>query len=105
MLGVKKSFKTEESLGCSIDNFKNYIESLFLEGMNWDNRSDWHIDHIIPISLAQDENEIIVLSNYRNLRPLWSKDNIRKSNYIDLSNPIYLNILEYRDSIYLKNNA
>jgi hypothetical protein len=38
-----------ELLGCSIDEFKKYIESLFEDGMTWQNYPAWHIDHIIPV--------------------------------------------------------
>jgi len=76
----KKKSKTVEILGCSIEEFKAYIESQFLEGMSWENRSEWHLDHIMPVSMAKTEDELIRLNHYKNFRPLWAKDNIRKSN-------------------------
>ena len=45
---------------------------------------EWHIDHIIPISLAKDENEMVKLNHYTNLQPLWEIDNLMKSNKIIL---------------------
>jgi hypothetical protein len=48
--------------------------------MSWENRSEWHIDHIVPLSSAKSEAEIIFLNHYSNLQPLWAKDNIQKSN-------------------------
>lgn len=35
-------------LGCSIEEFKQYIESKFCDGMSWENKGmyGWHIDHI-----------------------------------------------------------
>ena len=58
--------------------------------MNWDNRGlyngefncGWDIDHIIPISLATTEEELIKLCHYTNLQPLCSKVNrdIKKNN-------------------------
>jgi hypothetical protein len=50
--------------------------------MNWDNMGEWHIDHIIPLSTANSEDDIINLCNYKNLQPLWEKDNLEKSNKI-----------------------
>jgi hypothetical protein len=50
--------------------------------MNWENKNKWEIDHIIPISIARNEEEIIKLNHYSNLRPLWRKDNRDKSNKI-----------------------
>jgi len=46
-------------LGCSIIEFKSYIEALFLPGMTWDNRGrkGWHLDHMplhkLPTPLGQ----------------------------------------------------
>jgi len=82
-IGHNKKSKTFEILGCTSQEFYEHIESQFLEGMNWDNRKLWHIDHIIPISLAKTEEDVIKLNHYTNLRPLWAIDNIRKSNKIE----------------------
>lgn len=78
----EKNWSTPEALGCTWEQFKNHLESKFQEGMNWNNYSyrGWHIDHIIPISLAKTEEDIIKLSHYTNLQPLWAKDNLIKSN-------------------------
>jgi hypothetical protein len=80
----RKISKTSEILGCRIEYFKNYMESLFVDGMTWDNHgtNGWHIDHIIPISSAKTEAEILKLNHYTNLQPLWAADNIRKGNKI-----------------------
>ena len=76
---TKKS-RTHEILGCSFEFFKNYIEQRFLDGMTWENRSEWHLDHIIPVSSGKTEKEIIKLNHYTNFRPLWAKENIVKGN-------------------------
>lgn len=69
-------------LGCSIDDFKKYIESKFLIGMSWDNYGEWHLDHIKPLSKFDLENrdEFLIACHYTNYQPLWAKDNIRKGN-------------------------
>lgn len=77
-----KNNKTFEIVGCSPEELKTHIESLFLSGMTWENKGKWHIDHIIPLSLSKNENEIISLSHYNNLQPLWAKDNLSKRNKI-----------------------
>lgn len=81
-LGYNKNSKTFQILGCTSMEFYEHIESQFVDGMNWNNRKLWHIDHIIPVSLAKTEEELIKLNHYTNLRPLWAIDNIRKSNKI-----------------------
>ena len=51
--------------------------------MNWDNYGlyngeldyGWDLDHIIPISSAKTEEDIIRLNHYTNLQPLCSKTN------------------------------
>jgi hypothetical protein len=78
-----KSKKTEEILGCTLKEFKHYIESKFEPWMNWDNKgkyngnfnSGWDLDHIIPISSAKNKDEIIKLNHYTNYQPLCSKIN------------------------------
>jgi hypothetical protein len=48
--------------------------------MCWENRNEWHIDHIVPLSSAKTEDEVYGLCHYTNLQPLWAKDNLQKSN-------------------------
>ena len=81
-----KESKTNEILGCTYQEFKSYLENQFQSWMNWDNYGNpkdgiyklnktWDIDHIIPISSAKTEEEIIKLNHYTNLQPLCSKVN------------------------------
>ena len=73
-----KSNKTEEILGCSIQEFIDYISSKFTEGMTLENHGEWHLDHIIPLAIAKTEEEIIKLNHYTNFQPLWAIDNLKK---------------------------
>ena len=81
--GYSKSSKTSHILGCSFEDFKLYLESRFESWMNWNNKGlyngelnyGWDLDHIIPISSAKSEEEIILLNHYTNLQPLCSKIN------------------------------
>jgi hypothetical protein len=75
---TKPEKRTEEILGCNYDSLKLHLESQFVEGMSWDNRGEWHIDHKIPLATANTVEELIKLSHYTNLQPLWGEDNIRK---------------------------
>jgi hypothetical protein len=67
-----------KDLGCSVEFFKQYLESLFQSGMTWGNHGEWHIDHIIPLASANTLEEASRLCHYTNLQPLWAKDNMRK---------------------------
>jgi len=39
----------------------------------------WHIDHIVPLAFAENEQELLALNHYTNLRPLWSIENQNKA--------------------------
>ena len=80
--GTNRSKKSEEIIGLSWIEFKIYIETKFLEGMNWDNYGEWHIDHIIPLCSASNDTELEKLFHYYNCQPLWEKDNISKGGKI-----------------------
>ncbi len=47
--GKHKAGSAVRDLGCSIGNFKAFIESKFESGMSWNNWGRWHLDHIIPL--------------------------------------------------------
>ncbi len=94
--GYSKKSKTYKILGCSYIEFKEYLESKFSNGINWENRELWHIDHIIPISFADSEEEVILLNHYTNLKPIWSFENTIKSDRIEEKTDLYYKILELR---------
>lgn len=80
--GYTKKTKTFQLLGCTYEEFKEHLEKQFTKGMTWDNYGKWHLDHIYPVSLAKDEEELIRLNHYTNFQPLWAIDNHKKSNKI-----------------------
>jgi len=63
----------EEGVGCTMMEFKDHVESLFTEGMDWTNWTcnGWHLDHILAVSKGGN-------NHYTNLRPLSCGDNIRR---------------------------
>jgi hypothetical protein len=80
----QKSGSAISDLGCSIEDFKIYLESKFLPDMSWENWTfdGWHIDHIVAISTFNLTNieELKKACHYTNLQPLWAKDNLSKGN-------------------------
>ena len=80
--GYKKDGKSFELLGAEWEVVKVHFESLFQEGMTWENQGKWHIDHIIPVCVGNTEQEIRELCHYKNLQPLWADDNWKKGGNI-----------------------
>jgi len=76
--GFKKAKATYEILGADYATAAAHLESQFKDGMSWANRSEWHIDHIIPLASAKNEEELLKLCHYTNLQPLWAMDNLKK---------------------------
>jgi len=76
--GWSKQTKTAQLLGCSFEELKLHIEKQFTQGMTWENRGEWEIDHIIPCARATTPTEFEKLQHYTNLQPLWAVDNMKK---------------------------
>jgi hypothetical protein len=77
-----KEKNTIELLGCSIEEFKLYIENLFLPEFTWENHGEiWELDHII--GCANFNMEILTEQqkcfHYTNLQPLFKTTEIAKS--------------------------
>lgn len=89
-----KTTNTQIMIGCSFEDFKKHIESLWEDWMNWDNYGlyngepnyGWDIDHIKPTSIAKTEEEMIKLFHYTNTQPLCSYYNrvIKQDNITNL---------------------
>ena len=81
----EKAAKSMELLGCSVQHVRDHLESQFTEGMTWENRGEWHIDHIRPCASFDltDPEEQKKCFHWTNLQPLWAKDNIIKSDRLD----------------------
>lgn len=82
MKGEDKSDRITTLLGYRPLELRRHIESLWSEGMSWENygKGGWHIDHIVPISHFPSDAPVSVINNLSNLQPLWEKDNLRKGN-------------------------
>jgi hypothetical protein len=81
---TKAGARTENVLGYSIDDLKDHLERQFERGMSWDNYGEWHVDHIVPVTAFSFETandpEFRACWALTNLRPMWARENIQKSN-------------------------
>jgi hypothetical protein len=84
----QKSTHRDNTLGSYIGltpkQLREHFETLFKEGMTWDNHGSngWHIDHIIPLNTAKNKEEVLNLCHYTNLQPLWAKENFIKGHKV-----------------------
>ena len=72
-------------MGCTGEEAKKHLESLFDEHMTWENYGEyWHIDHIYPLAAAnlKDRVEFLAAVNWRNLQPLEAKANMEKGDQV-----------------------
>lgn len=85
---TQKKGSAVRDLGCSVDEFKKYLESSFYESddgipMSWGNygRNGWELDHIVPLSSfdLSDQEQLIKACHYTNLAPAWRNHNRAKS--------------------------
>ena len=71
-----KSKHTIEYLGCTIQEYKEYLEPMFTPEMNWDNYGTyWEIDHIYPLAKGGP-------FHYTNTQPLTITENRVKSDKV-----------------------
>ena len=77
-----KSKSTMKLLDCTIPELKQHLEKQFKKDMTWDNYGyyGWHIDHIkqcykFDLSKPEEQRKCF---NYKNLRPLWAKENLSR---------------------------
>ncbi len=76
--GLVKETTATDLLGAPISLVKKWIEEKFQGGMLWENYGKWEIDHIIPLASAKTQADIKRLFHYKNLQPLWFRDNRSK---------------------------
>ena len=80
---VNKTHSALTLLGCSIDEYKIFLENQFKPDMNWGNHGKiWEIDHILPCDSFDLTNHIQQSKcfNYKNTQPLYKSENRSKGN-------------------------
>jgi hypothetical protein len=83
----KKSLQYNEYLGCNSEMLNKWLENNFDTQINWNNYGViWHIDHVIPINLFDKtiDKDIKICFNWKNLCPLFAKENIAKSDNLKI---------------------
>jgi hypothetical protein len=82
----KNGYHWETLVNYTLQDLMLHLEYMFKDGMSWLNRNEWHIDHIIPISLwefsSYNDREFKQCFALCNLQPLWAIDNRKKFNKI-----------------------
>jgi hypothetical protein len=82
-LNTKKEGYTIDLLGYSSLEFKEYIESLFTEGMSWGNHGEWHVDHIKSVSTFDTTEHPSIVNALSNLRPMWGTTRVINGVYYE----------------------
>jgi hypothetical protein len=78
----KQNKSWEKLLGYNREQLKAHLEKQFINGMSWENQSSyWEIEHKIPLSWFDNEEELLKIGwNLNNIQPLEKKQNQEKSN-------------------------
>lgn len=86
-VGTIKTGSAIKDLGCTVDQFRKYLEQQFKPNMSWGNygKFGWHIDHIVPLAHFDliDRNQFLKACHYTNLQPLWAIENLKKSSKVE----------------------
>jgi hypothetical protein len=76
----------EDLVGCSRNELKDHLERRFKPGMTWENYgvNGWQIDHVKPCIGFDllDPHQQRLCFHFSNLRPMWAKENISKSDRV-----------------------
>jgi hypothetical protein len=97
---IYKSKKTIEYLGCNAEQYFDWLSCSFIDGLCFENHGkEWHIDHVIPLSQfnLENEEEQLIAFNWRNTMPLSCRENLKKNNKIIKSQieQHYKKLIEY----------
>jgi hypothetical protein len=81
---IKKT-KVTDILGCSVGQLYEHLKSSAINRYGkFFPRRRYDIDHIVPISSARTEKDLLNLNHYSNLQYLLPKDNLLKSNKLQI---------------------
>ena len=81
----------EDLVGYTIQELKEHLEKLFVDGMSWENygwkNNGWHVDHVQAKAhfnyKTPKDFDFKRCWSLENLQPLWGKDNLSKGKKIN----------------------
>lgn len=95
IFALAKNIKTQRKdmeflLGCSKYFLTYFIELQFYDHpiknkkMTWENKREWHIDHLTPLASLDPTNHkhLMASNHFSNLRPLWADENLIKNSKV-----------------------
>jgi chemotaxis protein histidine kinase CheA len=84
--GYTKKTKTYNMLKCDYNFFMQWLNGIASNGYQY-GFGNLNLDHVVPISLAETEEEILLLCHYSNYQLLNATENIVKGNrYVNPTN-------------------
>ena len=83
--GTTKTEFTVRYMGCTVEKLWIHLESQFEDGMTRSNYNKWQCDHFFPVASFDLQNPVHQRAcfHYKNIRPMWAQDNLRKSDKYD----------------------
>jgi len=98
--GLQKKSPIASYIGILPKELQAHLEKQFTGGMSWKTYGvhGWHVDHIIPCQKFDLTNEahVHVCFNWRNLRPLWGAENIRRQHWLSVDDRLFMDEELYR---------
>ena len=84
--GYTKKNKTNYILKCDYNFFMKWLNGVASNGYTY-GIGDLHLDHVVPISLSETEEELLLLNHYSNFQLLTADENFSKGNrYVNPTN-------------------
>ena len=80
----RKNSYAKDIIGIDFDEAWEYLKNTWKKNYGTEyNGEAYHIDHIVPLSTAKTEEDVIKLCHYTNLQLLKPEDNLEKSDKLD----------------------
>lgn len=82
--GYTKTSRTQDILGADFNTVQTHLILTALNNYGmWLETEAYHIDHVIPVSSAKSEAELVQLNHYSNLQLLYPTDNLTKADQLN----------------------